>query len=117
LFHTADTTYDTEIEIIADGYRLKLVDPYNDPVLYIRRPGLVGEGKSQVEDGAWRIADKRSYHTEVRRYPNDDPFYTEISAIVDAVETSSGEGLLSSYEDALRTYEFTWAIRRAGEKG
>jgi hypothetical protein len=39
-----DATYDTEIEIIADGYRLKLVDPYNAPVLYIRRPGLAGEG-------------------------------------------------------------------------
>lgn len=31
--------YATEIEVLADGYSLKLVDPYNAPVLYMRRPG------------------------------------------------------------------------------
>jgi hypothetical protein len=38
------TTYDTELEVYADGYRLKLVDPYNAPVLYVRQPGVDHEG-------------------------------------------------------------------------
>ena len=38
------TTYDTEIEVYADGYRLKLVDPYNMPRLFVRRPGNRDEG-------------------------------------------------------------------------
>ncbi|KAL6308264.1 putative oxidoreductase C terminal-domain-containing protein [Sparassis latifolia] len=37
------TTYDTEFEVYADGYRLKLVDPYDAPVLYVRRPGAAAE--------------------------------------------------------------------------
>ena len=40
------TTYDTELEVFADGYRLKLVDPYLAPVLYVRRPGITHEGIS-----------------------------------------------------------------------
>jgi hypothetical protein len=35
--------------------------------------------------------------------------------MVDAVESQSFNGLLSSFDDALKTYELTWAIRRAGE--
>jgi hypothetical protein len=42
------TTYDTEIEVFADGYRLKLTDPYNFPVLSVRKPGLVGEGLNSI---------------------------------------------------------------------
>lgn len=38
------TVYDTEFEVYADGYRLKLIDPYNRPVLSVRRPGLATEG-------------------------------------------------------------------------
>ena len=35
----AGTTYDTELEVYADGYHFKLVDPYSTPKLHIRRPG------------------------------------------------------------------------------
>jgi hypothetical protein len=35
--------------------------------------------------------------------------------MIDAVESGSSDGLLSTFGDALRTYEFTWAIRKAGE--
>lgn len=54
-------------------------------------------------------------NVEVRRYDQDDPFYSEISTMIDAVESGSSDGLLSTFDDALRTYEFTWAIRKAGE--
>ncbi|KAH9939832.1 putative oxidoreductase C terminal-domain-containing protein [Amylocystis lapponica] len=90
------TTYDTEFEVYADGYRLKLVDPYNNPVLSVRRPGLATE--------------------EIFTFAEDDPFYTELSSFVDAVEDpTKTQGILSSYADAVKTYEFTCHIRRASE--
>ncbi|KZT00427.1 uncharacterized protein LAESUDRAFT_816521 [Laetiporus sulphureus 93-53] len=90
------TTYDTEFEIYADGYRLKLMDPYNNPVLSVRRPGIETE--------------------EIIHFPEDDPFYSELSTIVDEVQQSPRRAaILSTYQDAVKTYEFTWCIRRAGE--
>ena len=39
------TTYSTEFEVYADGYMMKLVDPYSRvPMLYVRRPGIAKEG-------------------------------------------------------------------------
>ncbi|KAF8587461.1 hypothetical protein K439DRAFT_1338061 [Ramaria rubella] len=90
------TTYDTELEVYADGYRLKLVDPYNSPVLYVRRPSIE--------------------HEEVYRFEEDDPFYSELSTFIDAMENPITENeILSSYEDAVLTYEFTWKIRLASD--
>jgi hypothetical protein len=98
--------------------RDRLVDPYVQPVLYIRRPG------SDLE--------------ETHRFPDDDPFFSEISNLIDVVEDIEEEDpesatILSSFEgaylfcsckqmaqvwrsDACKTYELTWAIRRASEK-
>ncbi len=58
--------YSTEIDVLADGYSLRLVDPYNAPALYFRRPG---------DD-----------HEEVVRYQNDDPFFSEVSNLIDNIE-------------------------------
>ncbi|EIW51521.1 uncharacterized protein TRAVEDRAFT_176340 [Trametes versicolor FP-101664 SS1] len=89
-------TYDTEFEVYADGYRFKLVDPYGTPKLCIRRPGAAEE--------------------EVHVFKEDDPFRTELETFVDVVEErGSRDRVLSSYEDAIKTYELTWAIRRASE--
>ncbi|KIJ22963.1 hypothetical protein M422DRAFT_196495 [Sphaerobolus stellatus SS14] len=91
-----DTTYDTEFEVYADGFRLKLVDPYGSPTLYLRRPGIKEE--------------------ETYKFEEDDPFFSEISTFVDAIEARAPKhNILSSYEDALRTYEFTWQIREASD--
>ncbi|KAI5123351.1 hypothetical protein M0805_001772 [Coniferiporia weirii] len=95
------TNYSCELEVIADGYTLKLVNPYVQPVLYIRRPG---------DD-----------YEETHRFPDDDPFFSEVSNWIDVIEDieeTDPEGglILSSYEDACKTYEFTWAIRRASER-
>ena len=77
----------------------RLVNPYVAPVVYIRRPG---------DD-----------HEETHRFPDDDPFFSEVSNWIDVIEDieeDTEQGLiLSSFEDAVRTYEFTWAIRRASE--
>jgi len=77
---------------------LRLVNPYVEPVLFVRRPG------SRLEE----------QHT----FPGDDPYFSEISTFVDAVDTPSSATprILSSYEDACQTYKFTWEIRRAAER-
>lgn len=96
----------------------RLINPYVQPVLHIRRPG------SDLE--------------ETYRFPDDDPFFSEISVFIDNVEDIEEDPetatMLSSYEgaiallvppwmspkplpaDACKTYELTWAIRLASEK-
>ena len=91
------TDYSTQIDVYADGYSMRLVDPYNAPMLYIRRPG---------DD-----------HEEIVRYNDDDPFFSEVSSLIDCIEHGEGTSpILSSYEDAARTYALTWAIREASER-
>ncbi|KZT57044.1 hypothetical protein CALCODRAFT_496713 [Calocera cornea HHB12733] len=88
--------YSCVLEVYADGYQMRLEDPYNNPVLYVRRPG---------DD-----------HEETYRYGDDDPFFTEVANMIDVIEGGPDKAeILSSFEDAVRTYEFTWAIRRASE--
>ncbi|KAI0748163.1 putative oxidoreductase C terminal-domain-containing protein [Daedaleopsis nitida] len=92
--------YSCELEVYADGYQLKLVNPYVQPVLYIRRPG------SDME--------------ETHRFPDDDPFFSEISVLIDNIEDIEEDPdtaqILSSFEDACKTYELTWTIRLAAER-
>ncbi|KAH9946084.1 putative oxidoreductase C terminal-domain-containing protein [Epithele typhae] len=92
--------YSCELEVYADGYQLKLVNPYVQPVLYIRRPG------SDLE--------------ETHRFPDDDPFFSEISVLIDNIEDIEEDPetaqILSTFEDACKTYELTWAIRLASER-
>ena len=77
----------------------RLVNPYVQPVLYIRRPGDDFE--------------------ETHRFGDDDPFFSEVSNLIDVIEDIEDDPeaaqILSSYEDACKTYQFTWAIRRASE--
>jgi predicted dehydrogenase len=93
------TNYSCELEVFADGYSLKLVDPYVQPVLYVRKPG---------DD-----------HEQTYRFRDDDPFFSEVSNLIDVIEDIEEDPeaaqILSSYEDACRTYELTWAIREASE--
>ncbi|CED84737.1 nad binding dehydrogenase [Phaffia rhodozyma] len=88
--------YSCELEVFADGFQLRLVDPYNNPTLYVRRPG---------DD-----------HEEVHRFTDDDPFFSEVSNFIDAIEGGPEPSILSSYMDAAKTYELTWAIRNASER-
>ncbi|KAF9457175.1 putative oxidoreductase C terminal-domain-containing protein [Collybia nuda] len=97
------TNYSCELEVYADGYSLnyaRLVNPYVQPVLYIRKPG---------DDNEQTI-----------RFPDDDPFFSEVSNLIDIIEDIEEDPeaaqILSTYEDAVRTYELTWAIREASER-
>jgi len=89
------TAYDCELELWADGYHMRLIDPYNAPVLMVRRPG---------DD-----------HEERHSFVDDDPFFSEISNFIDAIEDGPHPHILSSFADATKTYELTWAIRLASE--
>lgn len=86
----------TELDVYGDGFQMRLVDPYNKPMLYVRRP--------------------ESEEEEEYSFPGDDPFYSEASNLVDCAENGAGAApVLSSFEDAVKTYALTWAIRRASE--
>ncbi|KAK1924841.1 putative oxidoreductase C terminal-domain-containing protein [Papiliotrema laurentii] len=89
------TAYACEIEVWADGYHMRLVDPYQAPTLYVRRPG----------------DDLEERHV----YTDDDPFFSEVSNFIDCIEGGPDPYILSSFEDATKTYELTWAIRLAAE--
>lgn len=65
---------------------MRLTDPYNTPTLFVRRPG------SDVE--------------ERHHFKDDDPFFSEISAFVDAIEDGPEPNILSSFEDAAKSYEY-----------
>ena len=89
--------YSTELDVYADGHMLRLVDPYNAPILYFRRPG---------DD-----------HEEIIRYQNDDPFFSEVANLIDCIEQGPNAApILSTYEDAVKSYALTWAIREASER-
>lgn len=93
------------------------MDPYVQPVLYVRKPG---------DD-----------HEQTYRFRDDDPFFSEVSNLIDIIEDIEEDPeaavILSSYEgmffqlghlcrvpilllDAVKTYQFTWAIRQASER-
>jgi hypothetical protein len=100
-----------------DGWQLKVVDLYNEPTLYVRSPESDAEQKFTFTD--------------------DDPYYNEIAAFIDAAEmghksriendsaleiedeeTDDGkigaiqqhDGILSSFRDACGTYGLTWYV-------
>jgi hypothetical protein len=76
------SNYSCELEVYADGYSLKLVNPYVQPILYIREPGDDTE--------------------KTFRFPDDDPFFSEISNYIDIIEDIEEDPddsqILSSFE-------------------
>ena len=88
--------YETELEIWGDGLRIVLLDPYDRCRVLIRRPG--------------------SEQTEEITFPDDDPYLTEDQAFLAAVRTGDRSGIRSSYADALKTFELTWAITDASDE-
>lgn len=95
LLHEAK--YESELEVWGDGLRLVLQDPYGVCRLLMRRP--------------------HAEATEiVGEYGDDDPYLGEDTAFIDAIRSGNPAGIRSPYADAFRTYQLTWAIRRAAER-
>lgn len=103
------TKYSTELEVYLDGWQMKVVDLYNEPTLYVRSPEADAEQKIN--------------------FPSDDPYFSEISAWIDATESQHTndsaiaeddedipDGILSNFRDACGTYALTWAIKEASER-
>jgi hypothetical protein len=53
---------------------------------------------------------------EVKYEWDDDPYSHQIEAFVADVEGEKKGRVLSTFEDAVQTYEFTWGIRQASER-
>jgi len=88
--------YEVELEVWGDGLRMVLEDPYGRCRLRVRRP--------------------HTEQTETLDFAEDDPYLAEDAAFLDAVRSGDASGIRSPYADALKTYELTWAIRRASER-
>ncbi|BGO99942.1 hypothetical protein JCM10021v2_003620 [Rhodotorula toruloides] len=97
--------YSCELDVLCDGYQLKLIDPYNAPELRVRTP----EGDDE----------------QVYTFERDDPYLSELAAWVDecpggpsddsALADDSEFSILSSFEDASKTYALSWTIRQISE--
>ncbi|KAG8878009.1 hypothetical protein FRB97_002855 [Tulasnella sp. 331] len=97
--------YDCELEVWCDGYHMRLVDPYNAPALFVRRPGSksylgLRERLGWVLNVSFVLGDLEERHAF-----EDDPFYSEVSNFIDTIESGPVPNILSSFEDAAKTYE------------
>jgi len=91
------TKYSSEYELWGDGFRMVIVDPYHNCKLYLRTADSEEEQFIPID-------------------PADDMYYNELKAFIDAVRgVGSTTAILSSYEDAVKSYELTWAIRLSSE--
>jgi predicted dehydrogenase len=87
--------YSAELEVWGDGFRACLIDLYGNAKLLLR----IGEEPERIIS------------------VEDDMYMAEAAAFISAVRTQGEpEGILSDYDDALKTYELSWAIRRCSEK-
>ena len=89
--------YESHIEVLMDSLRMNLYEPY------------LPECKLMVRD-------LRSENDVTYTFGDDDPYETEMRTFLDAVRKQDASEIASSYKDASETYNFTWAVRRAGEK-
>ncbi|XP_060074902.1 uncharacterized protein LOC132554595 [Ylistrum balloti] len=91
--------YQATIDVQLDGLQLSLIDPYESTsVLRVRN--LKGGNPNQDQDFV---------------FENDDTYLRELETFIKAVRQRNQSLIKSSYEDAMKTYELTWAIRRQGE--
>jgi predicted dehydrogenase len=94
--------YECEIEVWGDGIRLRLEDPYGNARLLVSRD----------------VAGKNVHTEEVMTFPTEENnFYEkEIATWLNGISTGDSAGIQSSYEDAFKSFELTWAIRSSSEK-
>jgi len=88
--------YDTQIEVLGDGYQIVLRDPYGKCQIDYREPG--------------------SETTQTIHEP-DDPYQLELETFVAACKVRDPAKVASSYADAIKTHRLAWAIRNAADAG
>lgn len=97
--------YECEIEVWGDGIRIRLEDPYGKPRLLISR-----------DEGS-----KNEQREEVVTFDhgdslNDNFYDRELAAWIHAIRTGDTSAIQSPYEDAFKSFLFTWTIRLASER-
>lgn len=86
--------YNTEIELLGDGYQIILRDPYGKCQIDYREPG--------------------SETTKTIHMP-DDPYQLELETFIEACKNNDPTKVASPYADALKTHKLAWAIRTAAD--
>ena len=87
------TKYIANVEVWADGLRMELENLYTPDCKLTVRRGYTNEQEEFL-------------------FPAVDPYYKEDEMFLKAIRTGDGSIIRSSYEDAFKTYQLTWAIRR-----
>jgi len=99
---------EAEVEVWADGLRMTLEDPYTTCKLTVRRSHDGEKSGDKIETFSFGSYDDEDL--------TNDPYHNEVVTFLDAIKNKDPSKIRSSFEDAWRTYELTWAIRRASEK-
>lgn len=92
--------YEANIDVQLDGLKLSLIEPYQKScILRVRSmsSGTPNEDKDYT-------------------FEDDDCYKEELETFIKAVRAKDQSLIQSSYADAAKTYDFTWAIRRLGDK-
>jgi len=88
-----ENKYENELEVWGDGYRLVLVDPYDECRLTVRFP--------------------RSEKVQEFTFDKDDYYLTEDLVFIESIITKNTTSILSTYEDSFNTYQMTVRIRES----
>lgn len=91
--------YESSLDILMDGLRMTLHEPYHPKCKLLVRDGSTGSDDVEVYD-----------------FGKEDLYLPELRVFLEAVRNGDCSSIASPYSDATRTYDLTWAIRRAGEK-
>lgn len=87
--------YEAELEVWGDGYRMVLMEPYTKCQLSVR---LSGSDTATVYD-----------------FSEEDVYFKEQKAFVEAIVNKNNKEVQSTYKDAFHTYQFSWTIRKMAE--
>jgi len=90
--------YESEIEVVGDGYRFVVLDPYNKCKVMARYP----DSEETVEE----------------KYETEDMYFREDKVFLNAVQNKTFEknSIQSPYSDSFETYRFTQEIKKKSEQ-
>ena len=89
---------ESQIDVIMDGLRLTLYEPYHPECKLLVRDGKNG-----------------SVYEKVYEFGCADPYEEELKVFLDAVHSKDDSQIMSTYKDAAKTYSLGWGIQRKGE--
>lgn len=103
--------FDSSLTVLADGWKFRLVDTYSPaPRLFIRGPGDLAESELPLRR---RLLYLLTNPQEETKYKKDDPYYTELSTLVDIIDGKHDKSaILTDFTDALETYKLVRLLYR-----